>query len=240
MSSHQELVDDVAAQEILRLAGEASQQMDSFSRENLVRAAAELDIDESWITEAITIVRDRQSEIDDREEFRRAQLKQTWFHLLLAVPVIIVFVLCHTVSIVAQAMSSFNGGIKGVTALFFAKSTGSELDFQEWRNKRFYKVEYGADDAPSMIAFYMRGKKTAEFDGVADFLTETNAIGVFDALYAIENYSNMHPKRILNRVASVKYPRTRSLSIWTTDLRDLFKTSGKKADSYASGANSEG
>jgi hypothetical protein len=135
--------DESEAQEILRLAGVARRRLDFYSREDLVRAAAELDIPEEAIIRAEQLVKERQSEFDDRSEFRRAKVRELSKSIGIGGPLVLLFVFGHALTFFGNFFSIGKGFLKPLGAVFFSKSTQSELDFQDWRSKRFTRAHYG-------------------------------------------------------------------------------------------------
>lgn len=127
-------------QEILRLAGVARRKMDYFSREDMVRAAAEMDVPESAIIEAEQLVRERQSEADDRAEYRRNQARELTKGICIGVPVLTIIIFGHAFHLVGNFFSFGKLILKPLGGLFFSRSTQHELDFHDWRNKRYRKA----------------------------------------------------------------------------------------------------
>ncbi len=127
-------------QEILRLAGVARRKMDYFTREDMVRAAAEIGVPESAVIEAEQLVRERQSEADDRAEYRRKQGAELAKGLALGVPFLAVIIFGHAIHFFGNFFSIGKGVLKPLGGVLFSRSTQHELDFQDWRNKRYRKV----------------------------------------------------------------------------------------------------
>jgi len=145
-------------QEILRLAGIARRRMDFFSTDDLIRAAAEMNVPEAAIREAEQLVKERQSEADDRAEFRRAKILELAKAIGVGVPVILFVIWGHAIFFVSKFGSAASSFLKPLGAILFSRSTRHELEFREWRSRRFYRAEYGRHDSVSFKQF-LRGVK---------------------------------------------------------------------------------
>lgn len=147
--------DGSEVQEILRLAQVARRRLDYFTREDMIRAAAELDVPESAVIEAEQLVRERQSEIDDRAEYRRGQARELTKGVCIGIPVLSIIVFGHAFHYFGNVFSLGTSILKPLGGLLFSRSTQHELDFQTWRNKRYRKVmniiEPSATSAPKTV-----------------------------------------------------------------------------------------
>ena len=213
--------DQHATQEILRLAGEARKRMDLFTADDLVRAAAEIDIPASAIHQAEQIVRERQSELDDRGEFRRVKVRETWKFFGIGVPVIAILVLAHSISLFNHVFSILKGFMKGLSGLFFAKSTGHEMEFQTWRNKRFYLAEYGSSEPAGMLSYYFKEKDVEDRDALIDWLVVGNGVDPTEATKAVQAYEIEFPIKVVRNVKLPRYPSLPPPSALNTDIAVL-------------------
>jgi hypothetical protein len=222
------LYDGHATQEILRLAGESRKRLDFLSHDDLVRAAAEMDVPEEAISQAEQLVRERQSEADDRAEFRRAKIRETCMHIAIGVPVLSVVLLGHSFAMFNQVFSMLKGMMKGLSGIFFAKSTGHELEFQGWRNKRFYLAEYGSVDPAVIVSRYPWSDQREAFKNVFDWLVESNGIDAPAAVLAIQAYARKTPGKIGPPENGGKgYPVVTPKSFWNTDIAELIHGGGR-------------
>lgn len=204
MTEREESIYDVrGAQEILRLACAARRRMDYFTREDLIRAAAELDVSAENVLQAEQFVKERQSELDDRAEFRRAKVRETAKSFGIGVPLVLLIILGHGYSMISHVFGAVKGMMKGLGAIFFSKSTRHELEFQGWRNKRFYLAEYGSTEPEVMLTFYFKDKACADYDALIGWLVQTNGIEPVEAAKAVRIYSQKHPKRVIRDVRPV-------------------------------------
>lgn len=201
MIAHElEVCDEAAAQEILRLAGSSRRQMDFFTTSDLIRAAAELEIPASAVQQAEQLVRERQSELDDRDEYRRAKIKDVCKSTAICVPVLLILIFGHGFSFVGHMFGAFKGMVKGLGAVFFARSTRHELEFQSWRNKRFYQAEYGTEDAQVILACYFRDRETEDYDVLVDWLVTVNGFELDAAESAVWNLRRLRPQLIQSSI----------------------------------------
>jgi hypothetical protein len=190
----QTVLDINQAQEILRLAAGSRRRMDTFSTDDLVRAAAELDIAPEHVHHAEQIVREMQSELDDRAEFRRAKAKETMIAWLTLVPVALIVVGVHAFGVMAQVFSGLKGGVKGLSGLFFSKATSHELAFQEWRNKRYYIAEFGSTDAGVILSHYTENRLMVTYGDAFEWLVDRNGIEPSAAIIAIDKWAKRNPQ----------------------------------------------
>ena len=204
--------DGRATEEILRLV-RASRRMDYFTREDLVRAAAEIGVPESQVIEAERFVRERQSELDDRAEYRRARWTDIGKGLLIGVPIIILVCFLHVFAFVGQALGAMKGAAKGIGAIFFAKSTRHEVEFQAWRNKRFYMTEYGSDDPSTMLAKYFVKHDTERRSVLMSWLMEVNGIDEHTAYITVARFANSHRGRVVEDPKPVERSMTAALPV---------------------------
>jgi hypothetical protein len=191
-----EVYDESAAREILRLAGEARRRMDFFAREDLVRAASEMDVPEESILQAEVLVRERQSEMDDRAEFMRGKVKEARVAIPVGIVLVAGLIISHSFSFVGHFFSIGKGFIKGFGALWFSGATRHEMEFQEWRNKRYYKALYGSDTAFGCLNWYFKERKKESAAILVEWLVEENGFTPVEAKRAITEYSNSFLGRV--------------------------------------------
>lgn len=194
-----ETYDESAAQEILRLAGSGRRRLDYFTSADLIRAAAELDIPESIVLEAEQLVKERQTEQEDREEYRRAKLRELSKFLFVGLPLVILVVALHGISLITQAFGALKGLLKGASAVLFSRSTKHELEFHSWRNDRFYKAEYGYSSTAAMLGCYFKERRIEERDVLVDWLIKVNGIDPSEAERAVDHHAEHFPKQVLQR-----------------------------------------
>ena len=215
--------DELAAQEIIRLAGEARRRMDFFSPDDLVRAAAELEIGPEFISAAEQLVRERQSELDDRAEFRRKQMRETTLHVCIAVPVVSIILFAHSFAVVNQLFSVLKGAMKGLSALFFSKATGHEVEFQEWRNQRLHKVKYGSTKPIEILEYHMSQRTGVRYSELYEWMVDQNCIAPITAVTVIEQFDKKHPDRIIHDEKGRGYPRVPGKTVWNEDMGVLYR-----------------
>jgi hypothetical protein len=187
------LLDTTSAVEILRLAAQARNRMDFFTCEDLIRAGAEIDVPAEDIISAQRLVRERQSESDDRAEYRRLQMLQALKWAAISIPMLTLLCVLHTFSFLQHALSALKGLAKGTGALCFAKSTGHEIDFQTWRNRRFFTAEYGGPEPKDILASYFKGKCFEHRSVLISWLADTALIELDEASKAVDEYAVEHP-----------------------------------------------
>ena len=208
------------AEEILRLAGQARKRMDMFSREDLIRAAAEMDVSAEAVITAEQFVREKLAELDDRVEFRRKQVKQSWTYIGIGVPVVALMVTGHFFNFFNQAFGILKGMMKGLSGLLFHRATGHEMEFQTWRNERYFKVRYGASKPEEMVVNYMKDGAATEYADLMDWLVEDCAFDPTIAAIAINRYRSNFPSRVPRTRASVheRHAFIPKQTIWNRDL----------------------
>lgn len=191
-----------AAQEILRLAGEARLRMDRFCIDDLVRAAGELDIPESAVLEAEQLVKENLSEADDRAEFRRAKRKETFVHFLMFTPILFLLLVGHFFAhsfsgVAANAVGTLKTFLNSLTAVVFGRATQHEIEFRQWRSKRMHVAEYGATNPAEIVRWYFLRHPRAPSSEVVRWLSEENGVAKVDAQKAVSDYKKFHPHAFL-------------------------------------------
>lgn len=199
-----------SAMEILRLAAEARKRMDFFTRDDLIRAASEMQVPAENVLRAEKLVLERQSEEDDRAEYRRLQMRQIMKWTGIGIPMLVLFCLLHTFSMIQHLFSAFKGIVKGTGALFFSKSTGHELDFQTWRNRRYFTAEYGGPEVKDVLESYFKGKCFEHRSTLISWLADTALVEIDEASRAVDKYAAEHPLMVrTDRLAPPRPETTR-------------------------------
>ena len=96
-----------------------------------------------------------------------------------------------------EGLGALHGVVKGFGALMFGRATAYEIEFQTWRNRRFYKAEYGTEEPSAMLALHLDRKGSATRPELASWLVQVNGIDPDTAKGRVDNLAKTSPHLVL-------------------------------------------